>query len=245
MITKEFLDDICFITQHDHARVSLDLFLMINPDITQGLEKLEELKYAIRNHDCGWIEYDSAPKTDKLGKVFTFQNMKPSLQDELWMKSITSSVIPYSSLLIAEHFKALSLNSSTRQGKNNFVELCERYIRKNHSKLLENINHENFKVHLGFLKFVDLLSLILCREREVVKDLIPSINGIDGNVFSVNIKKVDDSIYKFPPGFLKAKQNIIEIPYKMLPMELIQTPKKLKDEFRHAETKFRRIGLSS
>jgi len=75
--------------------------------------------------------------------------------------------------------------------------------------------------------------------------LIPSINGIDGNVFSVNIKKVDDSIYKFPPGFLKAKQNIIEIPYKMLPMELIQTPKKLKDEFRHAETKFRRIGLSS
>ena len=67
MITKEFLEDICFITQHDHARVSLDLFLMINPEITQGLEELEELKYAIRNHDCGWIEYDSVPKTDKSG----------------------------------------------------------------------------------------------------------------------------------------------------------------------------------
>ena len=245
MITKEFLEDICFITQHDHARVSLDLFLMINPEITQGLEELEELKYAIRNHDCGWIEYDSVPKTDKSGKVFTFQNMKPSLQDELWMKSITSSVIPYSSLLIAEHFKALSLNSSSREDGNNFAEICDIYIKKNHSKFLKDINHEDFKIHLGFLKFVDLLSLILCREREVVKDLIPSIYGIDGNIFNVSIKKVDDSIYKFPSGFLKAKQNMIEIPYKMLPMELIQTPKKLKDEFRHAETKFRRIGLSS
>ena len=104
LITKEFLDDVCYITQHDHARVSLDLFLMISEDITQGLEASEELKYAIRNHDCGWIEYDTAPKVDENGKVHTFQNMKISLQDELWMTSITSSVIPYSSLLIAEHF---------------------------------------------------------------------------------------------------------------------------------------------
>ena len=58
-------------------------------------------------------------------------------------------------------------------------------------------------------------------------------------------KKIDDSIYKFPSGFLKSKQNMIEIPYKMLPKDLILTPKKLKDEFRQSRTKYRRIGLSS
>ena len=245
LITKEFLDDVCYITQHDHARVSLDLFLMISEDITQGLEASEELKYAIRNHDCGWIEYDTAPKVDENGKVHTFQNMKTSLQDELWMKSITSSVIPYSSLLIAEHFKSLSDNSVSRENKNNFAQICDSYIAKNYSKLIDDIDDKKFKIELEFLKFTDLLSLILCREREVAKNLIPSINSLDGKTYDVNIKKIDDSIYKFPSGFLKSKQNMIEIPYKMLPKDLILTPKKLKDEFRQSRTKYRRIGLSS
>ena len=245
MITKEFFDDICFITQHDHARVSLDLFSMIIPDVTQGLEVSEELKYAIRNHDCGWIEYDTIPKTSKSGDIFTFQNMKPSLQDELWMKSIINSVIPYSSVLIAEHFKALSANSSNRGDKDSFHSKCSDFINKNYSGILNNINQDVFNVQLGFLKFTDLLSLILCREREVVKDLIPSVKSLDGSVTSININKVSDSIYSFPPGFLKAKQNMIEIPYKILPKELVMTPKKLKDEFRNSTTMFRRIGLSS
>ena len=151
MITKEFLDDICFITQHDHARVSFDLFLLINPDITKGLEKSEELKYAIRNHDCGWIEYDNAPKVDKLGKIFTFQNMEPDLQDELWMKSISSSIIPYSSLLIAEHFKSLSGSSSTRKAKNNFIDLCDKYLNKNYLEIIKSIDRKTFETKLSFL----------------------------------------------------------------------------------------------
>ena len=55
MITKEFLEDICFITQHDHARVSLDLFLMINPEIKQGLEELEELKNKLKLIELGRV----------------------------------------------------------------------------------------------------------------------------------------------------------------------------------------------
>ena len=249
MITKEFLDDVCYITQHDHARVSLDLFLMISEDITQGLEASEELKYAIRNHDCGWIEYDTAPKVDENGRVHTFQNMKTSLQDELWMKSITSSVIPYSSLLIAEHFKSLSDNSVSRENKNNFAQICDSYIAKNYSKLIDDIDDKKFKIELEFLKFTDLLSIILCREREVAKNISEDDEKKNEKkiqeVTDQNIKKIDDSIYKFPSGFLKSKQNMIEIPYKMLPKDLILTPKKLKDEFRQSRTKYRRIGLSS
>ena len=83
------------------------------------------------------------------------------------------------------------------------------------------------------------------------KELVPVAKGkkksksLDGKIYDINIKKIDDSIYKFPSGFLKSKQNMIEIPYKMLPKDLILTPKKLKDEFRQSRTKYRRIGLSS
>ena len=108
-----------------------------------------------------------------------------------------------------------------------------------------DFDDKKFIIELEFLKFTDLLSLILCREREVAKNLIPSIKSLDGKIYDINIKKIDDSIYKFPSGFLKSKQNMIEIPYKMLPKDLILTPKKLKDEFRQSRTKYRRIGLSS
>ncbi len=243
MITKEFLEDICFITQHDHARASLDIFSMINHDITQGLEGSEELKYAIRNHDCGWIEYDKTPKTNKNGEIYTFQNMKPNLQNELWLKSISSSIIPYSAILIAEHFKFLNNNSSGRENINNFNKICNSYIQKSYPDLLKEIYNETFYVKLGFLKFTDLLSLIICREREIKKDLIPSIKMLDNKELKITIKKIDDSIYKFPSGFLKEKENMVEIPYKMVSNELIKTPKKLKSEYKNTKLRFRRIGL--
>ena len=243
LITKEFLEDICFITQHDHARVSLDIFLMINSEITQGIEQSEELKYAIRNHDCGWIEYDKIPKTNKSGQIYTFQNMKLGLQNELWLKSVSSSIIPYSALLIAEHFKFLSKNSISRENENDFIKICDSFTKKNYPKLLTDIENKNFSVELGFLKFTDLISLIICREREIVDDLIPSIKMLDNNDLNINIKKVDDSLYQFPSGFFREKQNLVEIPYKMIPAELIRTPRKLKDEYKNARLRYRRIGL--
>ena len=66
---------------------------------------------------------------------------------------------------------------------------------------------------------------------------------LDNKELKITIKKIDDSIYKFPSGFLKEKENMIEIPYKMVSNELIKTPKKLKSEYKNTKLRFRRIGL--
>ena len=70
--------------------------------------------------------------------------------------------------------------SRERENKNNFSQICDSYIAKNFSKLIDDIDDKKFKIELEFLKFTDLLSLILCREREVAKNLIPSIKSLDG-----------------------------------------------------------------
>ena len=75
MITKEYKDYICFITQHDHASIALDFFMCFHEDIVGELSQNESLKYAIRNHDVGWIEYDKVPKVSDNREIYTFQNM--------------------------------------------------------------------------------------------------------------------------------------------------------------------------
>ena len=101
MITKEYNDYLCFITQHDHASISFDIFMYFHEDVVGNLKNNENLKYAIRNHDVGWIEYDKVPKISENREVYTFQNMKQSLQEELWLRSISSAINPYSQLLIS------------------------------------------------------------------------------------------------------------------------------------------------
>jgi hypothetical protein len=245
LITKEFLEDICFISQHDHARVSLDLFLLLNEDLTQGLENSEELKYAIRNHDSGWIEYDKIPKTNKDGQVYTFQNMKASLQEELWIKSISNSMFPYSSLLISEHFKILNSKSQrASSNSNSFTSSVDKVVKLNFGgEEIPSIDSKKFNVELGFLQITDLLSLILCRERLVSHDLIPSIKSLNDNIFNIELDKIGESVYKFPSGIFKTKENLIEIPYKMLSQELLLTPKKLKEEYRNSRVKYRQLAL--
>tara|TARA_B100000959_G_scaffold287314_1_gene371025 strand:- start:6204 stop:7079 length:876 start_codon:yes stop_codon:yes gene_type:complete len=247
LITREYGDSLCFVKQHDHARVALDIFLLFSDEITYGLKNKTELEYAIRNHDCGWIEYDKTPKTSDTNQVYTFQNMKQSLQEELWLKSIANAIIPYSSLLIAEHFKALFSQSTSRRdvSKSSFNKKCEHmlsaiFLRRERP----SINTDEFKIELTLLQVCDLLSLILCREKSVDSSIIPPIYSFEGKTFNLYFRKLDDSVYQLPGGVLRSKTNIIEIPYKMIDKELLLRPKQLKDEFREEKNlKFRRLHL--
>jgi hypothetical protein len=247
LITREYNDSLCFVKQHDHARAALDIFLLFSDEITYGLKNKTELEYAIRNHDCGWIEYDTTPKISDTNQVYTFQNMKQSLQEELWLKSISNAIIPYSSLLIAEHFKALFDQSSSRR------DISESSFNKEREHMLStiflkqkrpSINTDEFKIELKFLQVCDLLSLILCRERSVDSSIIPPIYSFEGKAFDLYFNKIDDSVYQLPGGILQSKTNIIEIPYKMIDKELLLKPRKLKDEFKEEKNlKFRRLHL--
>ena len=246
MITKEYNDYLCFITQHDHASISFDIFMYFHEDVVGNLKNNENLKYAIRNHDVGSIEYDKVPKISENREVYTFQNMKQSLQEELWLRSISSAINPYSQLLISEHFKKLHENSKSRNEDDEFInkasELIENVFKG--TKIPDTTNNK-FVIELRFLQICDLLSLILCRERDIESSLIPKIFSYKNEVVDLKFEKVADSTYKFAPGILKTKRNFIEIPYKMLESKLILRPKQLKEEYKSNQTRFRKIELIS
>ncbi|MEC9381520.1 MAG: DUF3891 family protein [Thermodesulfobacteriota bacterium] len=244
MITKEYKDYICFITQHDHASIALDFFMCFHEDIVGELSQNESLKYAIRNHDVGWIEYDKVPKVSDNREIYTFQNMKQSLQEELWLKSIASSLNPYSQLLIAEHFKKLYLNSKSRKEESKFVDEANQILKNTFRKTtMPDVSNPTFTMELKFLQVCDLISLIICRERDVDSNLVPTVYSFNKKEFNLKIEKIADSAYKFAPGSFKSRSIILEIPYRMLESKLILRPRQLKDEYKLQNTRFRKIEL--
>ena len=165
MISREFNEFTCLVTQHDHAQVSLDIFNMMNESLKSKSNNIPDLQYAIRNHDCGWIEYDLYPKLSDNNLIYTFQNMENHLQLELWLKSVSSSINPYSSLLISEHFKFLAKQSKTLD-----ITLKKDFIKKSDQLIgnmfrgykIPSIETDNFKLELSILQCCDLISLVLC-----------------------------------------------------------------------------------
>ncbi|NSW73768.1 DUF3891 family protein [bacterium] len=242
MITRFFEEFICFVTQHDHARISLDIFNCFNENLKQKTNNLDALKYSIRNHDSGWIEFDNYPKVSNDNKVYSFQDLNQELQNELWFKSINSSINPYSSLLIYEHFKYLSLNSSRENSFNDdFINKSESLIKKLLPYDLDEIREtDEFKFELSCLQICDLISLVICREKELGGKK-PSLFLDNSNIIDYKLKKIDKSVYKVSSELFSKKENLFEIPYKQIELDLVMEPKKLKKKYIESELKFRKI----
>ena len=246
MITREFNEFTCLVTQHDHAQVSLDIFNMINENLKSKSNNIPDLQYAIRNHDCGWIEYDLYPKLSDNNLIYTFQNMENHLQLELWLRSVSSSINPYSSLLISEHFKFLANQSKTLDItlKKDFIKKSDQLISnmfRGHK--IPSIETDSFKLELSILQCCDLISLVLCREKKLKSDLYPSIFIDSKTNFDYSMNFIEDSIVKFSGGFLERKENFLEVPYRQIETDLLSEPKKIKEEFKNSRVKFRRIYL--
>ena len=244
MITREYDEFICLVSQHDHAKISLDIFNFFREEIKKNTKNLEALQYSIRNHDSGWIEFDLHPKISNDNKVFTFQDIDVQLQDDLWLKSISSSINPYSSFLIYKHFRYLCENSSRDKNDiENFIKSCERLIDERIIDDKKNIiDSEEFKFELSSLQICDLISLIICREK-VMGGNSPFLHINSVNSLDCSIKKVDKSVYKLNSKIFAKKENFVEIPYKQIESELIMTPKKFKRAFIEYPMKYRKLYL--
>ena len=139
-----------------------------------------------------------------------FQNMENHLQLELWLKSVSSSINPYSSLLISEHFKFLANQSKTLDItlKKDFIKKSDQLISnmfRGHK--IPSIETDNFKLELSILQCCDLISLVLCREKKLKIGLI-SFNFfvIPKPILTTVLNFIEDSIVKFSGGF-RRKEN--------------------------------------
>ena len=223
MITRFFEEFICFVTQHDHARISLDIFNCFNENLKQKTNNLDALKYSIRNHDSGWIEFDNYPKISNDNKVYSFQDLNQELQNELWFKSINSSINPYSSFA------------------NDFINKSESLIKKLLPYDLDEIRKtDEFKFELSCLQVCDLISLVICREKELGGKNPPLFLG-NTSTIDYKLKKIDKSVYKVSSELFSKKENLFEIPYKQIELDLLMEPKKLKKKYIESELKFRKI----
>lgn len=104
------------VTQADHARLSAEMLRLFRLPELVGHPRRELLLRAVREHDNGWWEADSAPRRDPSGATAVdFRAIPPDLRQEIWQRGIERFAAdePYLAALLAAH--ALRLLRSPRE----------------------------------------------------------------------------------------------------------------------------------
>lgn len=153
------------ITQPDHARFAAELLSLWR---TQGLPehpRRQQLLFAVREHDNGWREADSAPRVDPTTeKPFDFTTYPESGRLVIWRRGILRFVDqqPYSTLLIAEHAEAIHqpLNADWQDLFDRLEPLRQGWLDRVATDLSE------VKADYRHLETADAISLAFCTRRE-------------------------------------------------------------------------------
>lgn len=153
------------ITQPDHAHLAGEILSLWRADFLPEHPRREELLFAVREHDNGWREADSAPRVDPAtGRPMDFLSVPDSLRQEIWRRGVERyrESRPYPAALIAEH--ALSLFG--RAEGEGWPELLEKF-KKNQDESLERSirSREVLESDYAWLRLADDLSLWICTGR--------------------------------------------------------------------------------
>lgn len=110
MIVCRTESDLVLVTQSDHAHLAAEVVgLWRHPDLIDHPRRRALLR-AIRLHDNGWREADSAPRVDAdTGSPLDFTAIPDELRAEIWRRGILrySEEDPYVALLVLRHARAL------------------------------------------------------------------------------------------------------------------------------------------
>lgn len=105
MIVTTVDDQLLMVSQNDHAHFAAELLKLWRTDGMPEHPRRQELLFAVREHDNGWREVDSAPMCQPSGAPHDFRSMVPEVRLELWQRSMDrfAEAQPYASLLINHH----------------------------------------------------------------------------------------------------------------------------------------------
>lgn len=132
MIVARHGEALRVVTQHDHARLAGEVLALWRADALPGHPRREEILFAVREHDNGWREADSAPRVDPgTGRPRDFTSMPLEVRFEIWLRGVErhASERPWTALLIAHHALALHRDrrGETPWDEGFFEPLDERY----------------------------------------------------------------------------------------------------------------------
>jgi hypothetical protein len=163
MIVVEDGSSLLLVTQPDHARFAAELLSLWRTDGLPEHPRRERLLKAIREHDNGWQEADSAPRVDPAsGRPHDFLSFPLAPRLEVWDRGTERYVTeqPYVALLITQH--ALALHQHERQ-EPGWVELLDR-LEESREDLEERaaVTADEVARDYRLLELVDALSLTVC-----------------------------------------------------------------------------------
>jgi hypothetical protein len=178
MIVVEDGLSLLLVTQPDHARFAAELLSLWRASGLPEHPRRDRLLLAVREHDNGWQEADSAPRVDPTtGRPHDFLSFPLAPRLEIWERGTERFVAdePYVALLVAHH--ALALHHQERE-EPGWQELLER-LEQSREELEERagVTGQQVAEDYRFLELADALSLAVCNRwpQPVAR---PGIHGV-------------------------------------------------------------------
>ncbi len=193
--------------QYDHAVLSGRLMERWGNETFSSLDPPAETLFAVREHDCGWKEWDSSPKINpENGYPANFMEMESSDQAGIWRRSFEShsGAHPYASSLIALHFARFNRKLLSKDPKDPYAKSLEGEIGRFVLKHLDiDISEQGgippgVKTSLRLLQVGDIISLALCHGWDQVE--IPDVPvDYEGSTAKLSLKSGDGFNFTIKP----------------------------------------------
>ena len=171
MIRRDDARGWILITQYEHAVLAGDLMERWGNETFSAPVPRDEALFAVREHDCGWKEWDASPKINpENGYPANFMEMESSDQSGIWRRCFEShaEVHPYASALVALHFARFNRKLLTKDPSDVNAKSLEGAIDGFVSeKLGIDVSKpggvpREIKINLRLLQVGDIISLALC-----------------------------------------------------------------------------------
>ncbi len=155
------------VTQSDHAHLAGEIASLWRADGLPETPRRAEIVLAVREHDNGWREADSAPRVDRAtGRPHDFRTMPAEVRREIWLRGARrlAAARPYAALLVAHHALALARE---RRGEEAWEEELFAPLDELYGELVETAGAEASEVAADylFLSATDTISLVACNAR--------------------------------------------------------------------------------
>lgn len=209
MIRREYDSGWILIAQYDHAVLAGSIMANWGNERFARPEPFDEVLFAVREHDCGWKNWDSSPKINpENGYPANFMEMEPKEQSEIWGSSYKSHSggYPYASSLIALHFARFNQKILSREPSNEAANDLRREINE---FIVDNLDTgvsgpnlsgipEEVKVNLRIVQIGDIISLSLCHGWESMKISEAPLN-YKGDTVDIKLESGDGFNYAISP----------------------------------------------
>lgn len=148
-------------TQNDHAALAAEIAALWRADGLPDNPRRREILFAVREHDNGWREADSAPYVDpESGRPHSFITLPLARKEEIGHRAVERhrNEHPYAAALIAHHARHVYRH---RVGEG-YEELFA-YLEQARAECLEASGHGDGEIEADypFLELTDLASLVL------------------------------------------------------------------------------------